>query len=291
MEVTLKPGTYVVGVSGGVDSIVLLHALTKLPDVMIIVAHYDHGIRDDSTYDCQLVATTSQKYNLDFEFMEGNLGRGASEEQAREARYAFLRQIRDKYNAAAIVTAHHQDDALETAAFNVLRGTKRKGMSSLQSTEDVIRPLMPYNKADIRKYADSQGLVWHEDSTNHDEKYARNWIRRSLLPRLTRNQKRQLEAAHAAARGRNNEVDEAVAAQLRELETGEGLDRQKFIALPYSVAAEVMVAWLRQQGVKDVDSKLIDVLVVSVKTLPPGKRISVGKNVFLNLRPTTMTLG
>lgn len=291
MNVQLLPGKYVIAVSGGVDSVVLLDLLAGCPNVELIVAHFDHGIRDDSLKDRQLVETLSQKYQLPFEVGEGKLGPGVSEEEARLARYAFLRQIRKKHGAAAIVTAHHQDDALETAAFNLLRGTKRKGVTSLQSTDAVVRPLIDYSKDDIKQYAHKHNLVWREDSTNSDERYARNWLRRTLLPRLNRDQKRQLHHAYKSAKVRNDEVDVAISEQLDDLKLGEGLNRQKFIALPYSVAAEVMAAWLRQNDVQNIDRRLIDVLVVSAKTLPPGKRISVRSGLFLTIGADRISLG
>lgn len=291
MNAHIQPGKYIIAVSGGVDSVVLLDLLAGHTDVELIVAHFDHGIRDDSWEDRQLVETLSQKYQLTFETDEGKLGPGVSEEEARLARYAFLQQIRKKHRAVAIVMAHHQDDALETAAFNLLRGTRRRGVTALRSTDDIVRPLLDYRKDDIKRYAHMNNLVWREDSTNSDQRYARNWIRRTLLPRLTNAQKRQLDEAYKSAKTRNDEVDKAILGQLEDLRLREGLNRQKFIALPYSVAAEVMAAWLRQYDVQNIDRRLIDVLVVAVKTLPPGKQISVRSGVFLTIGADRISLG
>ena len=115
----LQPGTYVVAVSGGVDSMVLLDLLAKQPDIKLIVAHYDHGIRSDSKLDRELVASSAKKYKIPFVYESGNLGPGTSENQARIARYNFLRKVQKESKADAIVTAHHQDDALETAILNI----------------------------------------------------------------------------------------------------------------------------------------------------------------------------
>lgn len=269
-----------VAVSGGVDSVVLLDLLSKQPDLELIVSHYDHGIRADSSEDRQLVATLSHKYGLKYEFTEGKLGAKASESQAREARYEYLRQVCKKHRATGVITAHHKDDALETMAFNLLRGTRRKGVNSLKSRQGILRPLLPYSKQEIRDYAVQHNLQWREDSTNKNEKYSRNWIRRKLLPKLTPRQKDALTSSYAAAVDRNYELDTALQQQLKSLENGEGLDRRKFIALPYSVACEVMADWLRQNRL-EFDRKLIDRLVVSVKTLLPGKKVSVSKHVDL----------
>ncbi len=288
-NLALPPGKYVVAVSGGVDSVVLLDLLVKQPELELVVAHFDHGIRDDSTEDQQLVATLSQKHGLKYEFKEGKLGSGVSEDAARQARHEFLQQIRNKHNATGVILAHHQDDAVETLAFNVLRGTRRKGMSSLQSTDGIIRPLLGYTKKDIYEYARANNLLWREDSTNADEKYTRNWIRRKLLPRLSKKQKRELTESYSAAKVRNQVLDEAVRAQLQDLRIGQGIDRKKFIALPYYVSSEVMAAWLRENEVQEIDRRLIDQLVVAVKTLPPGKKISLGQK-FVCIEPTKIAI-
>jgi tRNA(Ile)-lysidine synthetase-like protein len=131
MKIQLPKGRYVVAVSGGVDSVVLLDALSKLPNLELVVAHLDHGIREDSIEDRRFVASLAASYGLVFEYGEGRLGSGASEATAREARYNFLRGVKMKHDAKAIITAHHQDDLIETAILNMLRGTGRKGLTSL----------------------------------------------------------------------------------------------------------------------------------------------------------------
>ena len=287
---SLPKGKYIVAVSGGVDSVVLLDVLVQQPDIELIVAHFDHGIRKDSSEDRKLVATLSQKYGVTFECAEGELGSDASEERARQARYTFLEHIRKKHAATGLVTAHHQDDALETMVFNVLRGTKRKGMSSLQSTDTTTRPLINHTKDEIIDYARQHNLLWREDSTNSDEKYTRNWIRRKLLPKLSSSQRKELQASHVAAKTRNAILDEVVQQELVELQSEEGLKRKEFILLPYPVACEIMAAWLRQNHVQEIDRKLIDVLVVSAKTLPPGKKVSITKDIFLSIEAHALCL-
>lgn len=291
MDVKLTPGTYVVAVSGGIDSMTLLHVLAQQPGLKLVVAHYDHGIRSDSKEDRRLVETLSQKYGLDFEYVEGNLDPWVSEAEARTKRYEFLRQISKKHHAKGIITAHHYDDAVETLAFNVIRGTKRKGMTAMRSTEEIIRPLLPYTKQDIIDYANTHDLEWREDSTNLDEKFARNWIRRKLLPKLSQEQKKTLAHSYDDATRRNKIVDELVEAQLQELLTQDGIGRQTFIALPHLIACEVMAAWLRQNQVTDVNRRLVESLVVAAKTLQPGKKVSFGQHRFMVIEQRAIRLG
>jgi tRNA(Ile)-lysidine synthase TilS/MesJ len=96
------------------------------------------------------------------------LGPKTSEAKARDARYKFLEEVKAVNKAKAIVTAHHQDDVLETAILNMLRGTGRRGLTSLQNRKNLIRPLLKFSKAAIKNYAKSHKLKWREDSTNEN---------------------------------------------------------------------------------------------------------------------------
>src|SRR6478752_10282835 len=105
MKVVVEPGRYVLAVSGGVDSMTLLDILAKKPGVELIVAHFNHGIREDSGQDEELVGQAAATYGLVFEIGSAQLGKNASEAAARDARYGFLRQVQAKYKAKAIITA------------------------------------------------------------------------------------------------------------------------------------------------------------------------------------------
>src|SRR5579872_4982441 len=108
--IQVPSGTYVLAVSGGVDSIVLLDILSRDQTLKLIVAHYDHGMRVKSDIDARFVANVAKKYGLDFFSETGHLGYLASEATARILRYEFLFKVKKRTNAQAIITAHHQDD-------------------------------------------------------------------------------------------------------------------------------------------------------------------------------------
>ncbi len=185
LVIDLPAGRYVVAVSGGVDSVVLLDLMSKKADLQVIVAHYHHGIRGaDADGDEKFVAELAKKYSYTFDSDRGNLGAGASEATARVARYAFLVRLQREYVAKAIVLAHHQDDVVETIIINLLRGTSWRGISSLRSHKLLRRPLLAYQKADLVAYATSHNLTWREDATNLDQSYLRNYIRQTMVPRL-----------------------------------------------------------------------------------------------------------
>lgn len=250
----------------------LLHMLAQLPNMELVVAHFDHGIREDSGEDRQLVQQMADEYRLPFMYGEGRLGTVASESTAREARYAFLRKALAEHNARAIITAHHQDDVLETALVNLLRGTGRKGLSSLQSTGDILRPALHLRKQDLLSYASKHRLQWREDSTNTDDRYLRNYLRTHVVPKITAAHREQLLQAIAAAKDVNREIDTLLTPYISSAE----LNRRQFVLLPHAVAAEVMAAWLRRYEAS-FDRRTIERLVVFAKTAVLGKLADIDK--------------
>ncbi len=276
----LLAGTYIVAVSGGVDSMSLLHMLQAQSKLKLVVAHFDHGIRTDSQLDRQLVQRQAEAYGLPFIYGEGQLGAGASEAQARQARYNFLHKVRTATNARAIITAHHQDDLLETALLNLLRGTGRRGLSSLRSREPLLRPLLEMSKAELQTYARDNQLVWREDSTNQNPVYLRNYVRRHLMPRLGKG--RQMLLQHIRILHElNDQIDTELMNQLHLQPAVDQLDRHWFIMLPHSVAREVIATWLRQRGVGSYDRKTLERLVTAAKTLRSGQRSDVVTGYYL----------
>jgi tRNA(Ile)-lysidine synthetase-like protein len=290
-----KSVSYVVAVSGGVDSVVLLHILSQMsersfgdrsrPSIHLTVAHFDHGIREDSTEDRRFVERLAGTYGLAFVFDEGRLGAGASEAVARDARYDFLRRVRQASGAQYLVTAHHEDDVFETAILNLLRGTGRKGLSSLRSTQEVYRPLLTTPKEHVRAYAQKHGLQWREDSTNASDDYLRNYIRHNIMPRFDADAKARLRQLIAAARDTNVEIDGMLAEQLHLQPSGDVLDRHWFIMLPHNVAREIVAAWLRRLGVTGFDRQLLERIVVAGKTFATGKQVDVNGRYIIMVYP------
>lgn len=277
MNIRVNAGKYVVAVSGGVDSVVLLDLLAKRPQLELVVAHFDHGIREDSTEDRKLVQKLAKHYNLPVFYRSGNLGADASEATAREARYKFLRDVMREQGAKAIITAHHQDDMLETAILNMLRGTGRKGLSSLISTKELVRPMLKWTKSDVLDYAREHELAWYEDSTNADERYLRNYIRKNILSRFTEPDREDLLRRVENAGKINEQIDKLLDEDLEKQPAKDELDRGWYLQLPFSVAKEMMAMWLRRNGIAHFDRTLIEQLVISAKTAAPGKLADVDK--------------
>lgn len=290
MRIILPPGKYVVAVSGGVDSVSLLHALSRQPGLELVVAHFDHGIREDSADDERLVRALAQNYGLICMSSQGYLGAQTSEATAREHRYRFLRQVRRQTGARAIITAHHQDDVLETAILNLLRGTGRLGLSSLKETDELRRPLLAVTKAEIISYARQHRLQWREDSTNGDERYRRNYVRQRIMPVLTAENRLKLLNLIGQTRKINSDINSLVSKLLAMNGSSEQLNRGQFTLLSHDVSKELLAQWLRTNGVADFDRQCLERLTVGAKTLQPGKRLDVARGLSLRVRRDVLAL-
>ncbi len=304
MKIDLPGGRYVVAVSGGVDSVVLLDLLAKQNDnpqkdpnyqlpttnYQLTVAHFDHGIRSDSAEDRQFVQKLAKRYGLPFVYDRAELGAGASEAAARKARYDFLAKVKKAVSADAIITAHHEDDVLETIIINWMRGTKSRGLSSLRSGTLVRRPLLGMTKKQIRSYARSQKLQWREDSTNADETYLRNYIRKHVVAGLDTEARTRLLEHSAKAAKLNDAIHEVVTAYLAQHTSPEGIDRARYRELPKEVAREVLVEWLRRYTHAGVTTKLIVRLDAAIRTGRNGTQVDIAGGQSFKLTRETAEL-
>lgn len=283
MRLHVQPGKYVIAVSGGVDSVVLLDMLSSLEGVELVVAHFDHGIREDSANDAEFVRGLAKKYCLPFESERVELGKGASEATARKARYDFLRKIQEKYQAVAVLTAHHQDDLLETTIINLLRGTGRRGMHSVTNSGELLRPLLHLTKPELIQYATENNLQWHEDSTNADTNYLRNKIRLDVLPSADSGWREEMLGRISQASEINTRLDNEIDTllQYRMLKGRMTISRSWFVKLPHVIAAELMSALLRKLQVADIDHKMVERLVIGIKAGKIGAKIDIDKEYYI----------
>ena len=290
----LAKGKYLVAVSGGVDSVVLLNLLVSLYKTSsheFVVAHFDHGIRPDSANDAKFVAGLAKSYGLDYVTERSALGTGASEEVARNVRYEFLRRVRNQNNLDGIVTAHHQDDLIETIFLHIMRGTGRHGLDPMSRTGDIVRPLLQTSKKDILDYAHKNNLVWHEDSTNTDESYARNALRQVLTNKMTTEMYNDILKINNSASILNVEIDKLLNELDCYVQDGRGaLIRSRFVVLPVAVACECVKKWLTVNGVKDVNKTLVYRALLGAKTLGIGKKVDCGNVHWLKSGKTTLEI-
>jgi tRNA(Ile)-lysidine synthase len=184
------PGTVVVAVSGGPDSVALLDLLQQLaPEfgLALVVAHADHGIHAESGAVAAAVRQLAERWALPCEVGELALGPGATETIARRARYAWLGEVRQRHAAPYIAMAHHRDDQLETILLRLLRGSAPAGLAGMaaRARGGLVRPLLPFTKAELAAYLAARELPSHDDPANRDPKHLRTWVRRTLVPLVT----------------------------------------------------------------------------------------------------------
>lgn len=301
MKVNIAPGKYIVAVSGGVDSMALLHLLAKLAlstqltadssmSLQLIVAHFDHGIRQESEQDEKLVRKTAKKYGLIYETAIGKLGSNTSEAKAREARYKFLKNIKNKYKAKSIITAHHQDDVIETAIINMIRGTGSRGLSSIKNNPDVIRPLLGISKDQIIEYAKKHKLVWREDETNQSDVYLRNYIRKNILIKLNAADRKLIINNLDKVAETNKNIDLHIATLSQEIIKDNQINRQKFTMLPLEVAVHLLMHWFRSRGYSSYNQKIIKRTCVSIKTASPQTFIVLNGHFKLLFEQSVVSL-
>jgi len=185
-------GRVIVGVSGGADSVVLLHVLMSL-GYKCLVAHCNFHLRmEESDRDELFVRSLANDfklpyYQIDFDTIKYAVERKISIEMAaRDLRYAWFYELLHEHDAQAIAVAHHADDSIETMLMNLIRGTGLKGLTGIQPrNHKVVRPLLCSTRMEIESYLVSKDLDHVEDSTNATIDYQRNKFRNEVLPLLS----------------------------------------------------------------------------------------------------------
>lgn len=254
----------ILAVSGGIDSVVMLHMLHE--DSNVVVAHFDHGIRPNSAEDCLFVERLAKEYGLPFYSSRANLGVNCSEEHARTMRYAFLRNLANRLNGD-IYTAHHRDDLVETMAINVLRGTGWRGIAPFWN-DDIKHPLLKYTKADIYRYATENNLTFRQDQTNTEDAYLRNRVR---------------EALTSAQRAGLYEIYQKQLPIRREIEA---ILSQIEVSNQYSkdlTELEILRQILKNHNI-NLTRPQLERAMSAIQTYAPGKRFSLDKTHFLNIK-------
>lgn len=174
-----------VAVSGGVDSVVLVHLLHRY-GCRIGVAHMNYKLRDnDSDLDEDFVAALADKLNIPLHIAVSPIDFKSAgiQEKARELRYMWFSELKEKHQYDAVLTAHHADDQLETLFMRLSRGSGVDGLGGIRAKSGfLIRPLLSFFKEELIAYANENNLSWREDASNQSTKYLRNAIRHKVLP-------------------------------------------------------------------------------------------------------------
>ncbi|WP_439151832.1 tRNA lysidine(34) synthetase TilS [Winogradskyella sp.] len=187
----LNNSRLIIGISGGIDSVVLAHLCKKL-NLDLALAHCNFNLRGgESDNDEQFVIDLAD--DLDVEIFVQNFDTEAYANEhkcsiqmaARELRYNWFKELANQLQFDYILTAHHADDNLETFLINFTRGTGLNGLTGIPIlNENIVRPLLPFSRGDVESFAKEHRISWREDSSNKKRKYLRNKLRHEVVPIL-----------------------------------------------------------------------------------------------------------
>ena len=181
--------TIVVGVSGGIDSMVLLNVLYNL-GYKLVIAHVNHNVRVESKDELIFVSNYAKERNIPFESTVLEKINGVNfQDEARRLRYEFFFDVAKKYNATKIATAHHLDDLLETILMRISRGSNLYGYGGIKPIIyyggiSLVRPLLCVNRCQIKEFQEKNNIPFMEDGSNSKDKYTRNRYRHNVVPIL-----------------------------------------------------------------------------------------------------------
>ncbi len=280
LALALKPypatARYLVGVSGGRDSVALLHGLVAAGYRRLVVCHLEHGLRGDaSREDAQFVQRLADRLKLPVDCGSADVPAMARqtktslETAARIARYSFFVARAGQRRCRTIFLAHHADDQAETVLFNLLRGAGPGGLGGMAADGvrtfnrrklRILRPLLGVWRAEIDDHVRAHGLPWREDPTNADPAHAtRNALRAEAIPLLTRIMGRDV----CPALWRASDILQAEETWLAGLAAADALPSERLsvktlIAMPVARQRRVLRAWLRARRVAEVGYEEIE---------------------------------
>lgn len=190
----LKNKTVIVSCSGGPDSMALLSVINNIKDinnVKVICAHVNHKVRKESDEEAVMVENYAKSNNDIFELyeIEKYHDKANFHEDARKIRYEFLKNLKNKYKADYLLTAHHGDDLIETILMRITRGSNLKGYIGFKEVSNwegikILRPLIRKTKKYLEEYDKENNIPYRIDKTNYSDDYTRNRYRNKIIPLL-----------------------------------------------------------------------------------------------------------
>ncbi len=261
-----KKSTVVVGLSGGPDSVALLHMLHTSKDILqisLVAAHLDHQWREQSADDMrwckqlcdslQIPFVTTTIHTLEL----CKYDNGSQEALARHARRLFFKQVAASYGADSVALGHHADDHAETFFIRLLRGTSLSGLTGIKPTDGMfVHPLLGIKKRDILTYLEAHSLTFKTDETNSSDAYLRNRVRATVIPALHAADER-FETNFAKLLERLQETDEYLKHHTQELfdrmsvatDSGYALNVTQYRTLHPTMQYRILMHWLCKHAV------------------------------------------
>ena len=256
----IKAGRYLIGLSGGADSVALL--MTLLPDIRdgriaAEAVHVNHGLRGtESDDDEKFCRELCEREGVPLTVYRADLQGKTDEDSARKARYGFFREKYKAFKADGLILAHHADDQAETFLMRLTRGAGPEGLECMREDETVediriLRPMLRIRREEIRAALTEDGTGWREDSTNTDTAYLRNKVRQELIPALEAISESAVDkiCRTAGMMAADNDVRDAAAEKLlRENAKGSILNAASITAEPEAVRRRVLRKWWNAEG-------------------------------------------
>jgi tRNA(Ile)-lysidine synthase len=255
-----------IGVSGGRDSVALLHALAARGQ-RLVVCHLDHALRAESREDAAFVQRLAERLGCEFVGRRENVAARAKrtkqsiETAAREARYAFFAKVARERGVRRLFLAHHADDQVETFLFNLLRGSGAAGLAGMRVVTtrvirgvelEIVRPMLGVWREEIDRYVARHELEFREDASNDDPRHTRNRLRHEVLPLLAEHFGREVRQALWRSAEILREEDAFLATQPELAAAAQAeLAVKELRALPLALQRRLLLAWLRGRGVAD----------------------------------------
>ncbi len=302
----IAPGDgLLVAVSGGPDSVALLHLLYDLREELELrleVAHLQHGIRGvEAQEDAKFVAELAAKLRLPLHLKEIDLprirsaaGKGNLEGLARAERYRFFATVARERKLGKIATAHTQDDQTETVLMWLLRGSGLKGLGGMPSVHVldgtniepasrllVVRPLLNVSRAEIEEYLKEKDLTFRLDRSNQDLSFLRNWIRLKLIPQLKEkidgNLLARLAQQAELIRQEDDLMDDLARGALDEMRTAEGINRGSLLSHSKAMQRRLVRLWIAatRGHLRGLDFQHVESLLDLIADGPPQGRLSI----------------
>ncbi len=290
-----KGGLLLCAVSGGLDSVCLLHFLHTLSEkegFRLAAAHYNHRLRGEaSEADARFVEELCADWGIPCVAGEGDVAAAAEEqgwsleEAARNCRYEFLRRTAAALGAEKIATAHQAEDNAETVLLQLLRGSGSEGLGGIAPVRDeLVRPFLSVTRAELELYAQQHALPHREDESNRDLRFARNRIRHAVLPELAAINPRAVEAVCRAAAVQRRESDllrriaEAELGEIRREACGASAARERFLRTEPCLIPRMLGLLLEAAGIgrKDISMRHFDAMEELLFSGREGAELSLG---------------
>jgi len=285
-------GTVLCAVSGGRDSMCLLHRMKRLGEekhFQVAAAHFNHQLRgENADRDEAFVRAWCKKEGIPFYAGRGDVRAAAKangwtvEEAARRLRYAFLEETAEKIGAEKIATAHQAEDQTETVLMHLVRGTGPEGLCGIPAVRGkLIRPLLRTSRREIEAYLEENGIPHVEDETNQDTALTRNRIRRLVIPQLEEINPALGEAVERTAAIMRRESDFLDSLAAPYLSDGLSLPCAGLLSAPEALQPRILRLWIDRLpvGKKDFTARHLALLLTLARDGKDGSTLDLPQGV------------